>query len=327
MRRPCCRTEFNICRTRRLSVVLALLCLLSGAWTASARAQLYSLPADGGDLIGQEEFLIGTNVDTLADVARQFSVGHQEIRLANPDVEFWLLPADARVLLPRRHILPQAVREGIVLNVPEMRLYYFPRSCKKDQPCSVQTFPVSIGQMDWNTPLGTTRVTAKVEKPTWTPPESIRREAAADGKVLPAVVPPGPDNPLGDHALYLDLPGYRIHGTNRPYGVGMRVTHGCVRMYPEDIELLFGEVKVGTRVQIVNQPVKLGWSDDILYMEVHPPLEEDTAGIATLKQAALGRLEEMEAERPFILNGREFLRALEEMRGVPVAISRGNLGP
>jgi L,D-transpeptidase ErfK/SrfK len=312
---------------KRLVATAALLCLLLPGWPVCARAQHYSLPPDGGDLVGQEEYLVGTNVDTLADVARQFSVGHQEIRLANPDVEFWLLPSDARVLLPRRHILPRAQREGIVLNVPEMRLYYFPAACKEGQACSVQTFPVSIGQMDWKTPLGTTRVTAKVENPTWTPPESIRKEAAAEGKTLPAVVPPGPDNPLGAHALYLDLPGYRIHGTNRPYGVGMRVTHGCVRMYPEDIELLFGEVRVGTKVQIVNQPVKLGWSGSALYIEVHPPLEEDTAGIATLKDTALLRLEEMEAERPFILNGREFLRAIEEMRGVPVAISRGNLGP
>ncbi len=180
--------------------------------------------------------------------------------------------------------------------------------------------------MDWHTPLGTTRVTAKVPNPSWRPPESIRKEAAADGKILPAVVPPGPDNPLGAYALYLDLPGYRIHGTNRPYGVGMRVTHGCVRMYPENIESLYAQVSVGTKVQIVDQPVKFGWSGNTLFMEVHPPLEEDVEGIATLKDAALRRLEEMEAERPFILNGREFLRALDEQRGVPVAISLGNLG-
>ncbi|MCW8872689.1 MAG: L,D-transpeptidase family protein [Xanthomonadales bacterium] len=300
-----------------------LICL---GWLASAQAQHFSLPPGSGDLFGQEEYLVGTNVDTLADVARQFGVGHQEIRLANPDVDFWLLPADARVLLPKRHILPHARREGIVLNVPEMRLYYFPRACKDDEACSVVTYPVSIGQMDWLTPLGTTRVTAKVPNPTWTPPESIRREAEADGKTLPAVVPPGPDNPLGAYALYLDLPGYRIHGTNRPYGVGMRVTHGCVRMYPEDIESLFEQVSVGTKVQIVDQPIKLGWSGPTLYMEVHPPLEEDIEGIAMLKDTALRRLEEMEAERPFILNGREFLRALDEQRGIPVAISRGNLG-
>jgi L,D-transpeptidase ErfK/SrfK len=300
--------------------VLGLLCM------GPAHARQYVLPPGAGDLVGQEEYLVGTNVDTLADVARQFSIGHQEIRIANPGVEFWLLPEDARVLLPSRHILPDAVRDGIVLNVPEMRLYYFPEACKDDQPCTVQTYPVSIGRMDWKTPLGTTRVTAKVENPSWTPPESIRKEAEAEGKLLPPVVPPGPDNPLGTHALYLDLPGYRIHGTNRPYGVGMRVTHGCVRMYPEDIASLFEQVKVGARVQILDQPVKFGWSGTTLFMEVHPPLEEDTEGIATLKDRALRRLEEIEAERPFILNGREFLRALEEQRGTPVAISRGNLG-
>ena len=300
--------------------VLGLLCM------GPAHARQYVLPPGAGDLVGQEEYRVGTNVDTLADVARQFSIGHQEIRIANPGVEFWLLPEDARVLLPSRHILPDAVRDGIVLNVPEMRLYYFPEACKDDQPCTVQTYPVSIGRMDWKTPLGTTRVTAKVENPSWTPPESIRKEAEAEGKLLPPVVPPGPDNPLGTHALYLDLPGYRIHGTNRPYGVGMRVTHGCVRMYPEDIASLFEQVKVGARVQILDQPVKFGWSGTTLFMEVHPPLEEDTEGIATLKDRALRRLEEIEAERPFILNGREFLRALEEQRGTPVAISRGNLG-
>jgi L,D-transpeptidase ErfK/SrfK len=309
-----------------MSRLIARLALLGLLCMGTVHARQYVLPPGAGDLVGQEEYLVGTSVDTLADVARQFSIGHQEIRIANPGVEFWLLPEDARVLLPSRHILPDAVRDGIVLNVPEMRLYYFPEACKDDQPCTVQTYPVSIGRMDWKTPLGTTRVTAKVENPSWTPPESIRKEAEAEGKLLPPVVPPGPDNPLGAHALYLDLPGYRIHGTNRPYGVGMRVTHGCVRMYPEDIASLFGQVKVGARVQILDQPVKFGWSGATLFMEVHPPLEEDTEGIATLKDRALRRLEEIEAERPFILNGREFLRALEEQRGTPVAISRGNLG-
>jgi len=236
------------------------------------------------------------------------------------------LSDNTEVLLPGRFILPQAPRDGIVLNVPEMRLYYYPERCAPEGPCQVASYPVSIGQMDWRTPLGTTRVTAKVENPSWIPPESIRLEAQASGRTLPDVVPPGPDNPLGAYALYLDLPGYRIHGTNRPYGVGMRITHGCVRMYPEDIEVLFSAVRLGTRVEIVNQPVKFGWSGATLYMEVHPPLEEDSESNATLKETALRRLEEFEAARPFILNGREFLRALEEQSGMPVAISRGNLG-
>lgn len=242
----------------RLALTVVLLSLLLLWRPPAAHGREFTLPPGAGDLVGQEDYLTGAKADTLADVAREFGLGHQEIRIANPAVEFWLLPDDARVLLPRRHVLPDAVREGIVLNVPEMRLYYYPQACAADQPCRVQTYPVSIGRMDWKTPLGTTRVTAKVENPSWTPPESIRQEAAAEGKQLPAVVPPGPDNPLGAHALYLDLPGYRIHGTNRPYGVGMRVTHGCVRMYPEDIASLFGQVEVGARVQILDQPVKFG---------------------------------------------------------------------
>ena len=301
--------------------LITLAALLATTVSLPLAAQQYSLPPGAGDLIGQNEYVVGTNADTLADVARQFSIGHEEIRLANPDVEFWLLPPDARVLLPKRHILPRAGRDGIVLNVPEMRLYYFPEACKPDANCSVRTFPVSIGRMDWHTPLGTTRITAKVPNPTWRPPESIREEAAADGRYLPPVVPPGPDNPLGAHALYLDLPGYRIHGTNRPYGVGMRVTHGCVRMYPEDIESLFGQVRVGTRVEIVDQPVKFGWSGNLLYMEVHPPLEEDAEGWEQLKNRALDELEAISAERPFRLLGREFMTALDEKSGVPVVIS------
>jgi L,D-transpeptidase ErfK/SrfK len=156
-----------------------------------------------------------------------------------------------------------------------MRLYYFPEACTGAEECEVATYPVAIGRMDWKTPLGTAHVTSKKANPAWNPPESIRLEAEADGRYLPKVVPPGPDNPMGAYALYLDLPGYRIHGTNRPYGVGMRATHGCVRMYPEDIEVLFNEIPVGTDVQIVSQPVKFGWDGDTLFMEVHPPLEED----------------------------------------------------
>jgi len=299
----------------------ALLALLLLAASSPLLAQQYYLPPHGGDLIGQEEYLIDTNAETLADVARQFGIGHEEIRLANPDVDFWLLPDDVRVLLPRRHILPEAPRDGLVLNVPEMRLYYYPRACGPDEECAVRTFPVSIGQMDWNTPLGTTQVTQKVENPTWRPPESIRAEAAADGRYLAPEVPPGPDNPLGAHALYLGLPMYRIHGTNKPYGVGMRVTHGCVRMYPEDIESLFEQVKVGTPVEIVNQPVKFGWADGVLFMEVHPPLEEDVESAEHLRQQALAHLEHIAAAQPFELRGQEFERALIEQRGIPVAIS------
>jgi len=287
----------------------------------TAQAQWYLLPEGGGDLVGQIETITVGTEETLADVAREHNIGHEEIRNANPAVEFWLPARGAEIVLPKRHILPKARREGIVLNVPEMRLYYFPRACKSDGECLVITHPVSIGRMDWQTPLGTTRVTSKVPNPTWRPPESIRREAAEEGHYLPETVPPGPNNPLGAYAIYLALPGYRIHGTNRPFGVGMRATHGCVRMYPEDIEALYKDVPIGTEVQIVSQPIKFGWQGETLFMEAHPPLEEDVEAIAHLADIALNALQEVRREHQFALNEPEFERVLKELRGIPVAIS------
>jgi L,D-transpeptidase ErfK/SrfK len=289
------------------------------AVSAAAGADRLVIP-DGGDVVGWEGETVTSHEDTLADVARQFKLGHEEIRLANPDVDFWLPGDGTRVVLPTRFILPHADRRGIVLNVPEMRLYYYPKS---EGPAMVITYPVSIGRMDWGTPLGRTRVTAKVTNPSWRPPASIRQEAAARGEPLPEYIPPGPDNPLGAHAFRLDLPGYLIHGTNKPYGVGMRVTHGCIRMYPEDIQRLFPEVAIGTQVQIVNQPVKVGWLGDTLFMEVHPPLEEDPETGEDLRRSALQQVEEADRVRPVHLVGREFNRVLSEKKGIPEAISSG----
>ena len=183
------------------------------------------------------------------------------------------MPGDGTtVRLPTQFVLPEASRKGLVINIAEYRLYHFYR---RDGADRVETFPISIGRMDWNTPLGRSSVISKVYKPTWYPPTSVREEYAADGRTLASQVPPGPDNPLGDYALRLSIPGYLIHGTNRPAGVGMRVTHGCVRMFPEDIEFLYPKVNVNTPVQIVNQPFKMGWLGDELYLEVHEPLAED----------------------------------------------------
>jgi L,D-transpeptidase ErfK/SrfK len=284
-------------------------------------AQNYVIEATGGDLVGEVVRITIDTQETLADVARDYNLGHEEIRAANPEVDFWLPARGAGVVLPNQHILPRARREGIVLNVPEMRLYYFPVACIQNHQCAVITHPVSIGQMDWKTPLGTTRVTSKATNPSWRPTESIRREAAERGNILPAVVPPGPDNPMGAHAIYLDLPDYRIHGTNRPYGVGMRVTHGCVRMYPEDIKALYGQVAVGTSVQIVNQPVKFGWQGDQLFMEVHPPLEEDELGLYGLMEIALDQIAQLALERPFLLLNETFEQAIRAQNGIPIVIS------
>ena len=151
-------------------------------------------------------------------------------------------------------------------------MYYFPVPKKNEKPIVI-TYPISIGRMDWDTPLGETRITAKAKNPSWYPPESIRAEHEAEGDPLPRIVPPGPDNPLGEYAMRLDIPGYLIHGTNRPAGVGMRVTHGCIRMYPEDIFFLYNELKIGTPVRIINEPIKLGWDERKLFLEVHNSLD------------------------------------------------------
>lgn len=310
-------------RSRLGGWVAALLGLLPWA----AEAAVYPL-LPGADLIGRVEYATASQEDTLIDIARRTSVGQIEIDMANPNVDRWLPGDGTRVVIPHQFILPDAPRAGIVVNIPEMRMYFYPvkyapvvkkapppkakpaaakaKPGEKGKPAVVAkappppppkpaeptevgeplgaageviSFPISMGRMDWRTPVGKTRIVAKVKDPTWTPPESIRREHAAKGDILPAVVPAGPENPLGRFAMRLGVPGYLIHGTEanfKSFGIGMRVTHGCMRMYNEDVARLFPLVSVGTPVYLVNQPVKLGWQGDTLYMEVSRPLDEDS---------------------------------------------------
>jgi L,D-transpeptidase ErfK/SrfK len=314
--------EFSVAAKQYIRVALAFLIvdLVVAIGSAQAVAETLTLPPDDIDLIGQITKVKSRYEDTLLDVARRFDIGQDEIVLANKHVDRWLPGEGTEITIPSRYILPLAERRGIVLNVPEMRLYYFPRA-KAHSRRTVQTYPVSIGRMDWKTPLGTTKIVAKVRKPGWRPPKSIRAEAAANGTPLAEYIPPGPDNPLGDYALRLGVSGYLIHGTNRPYGVGMRVTHGCVRMYPEDIEGLFPDVPVGTMVQILNQPIKLGWLFDTLYIEVHPTLEEDSETSGEMLEYAMKMLKAAWEQRRFILRAGALKAALSEADGIPVPIA------
>jgi L,D-transpeptidase ErfK/SrfK len=230
-------------------------------------------------VVGRIEWVEAQEHETLVDIARRYKLGYQEIVLANPDVDPWLPGEGTQVVVPNLYVLPDAPRDGIVLNLAEMRLYYYPKTHAGQSP-TVVTYPVSIGRMDWKTPLGLTRVERKVKDPAWYPPESIRIEHAAQGDILPELVPAGPDNPLGGYALYLGVSGYLLHGTNKPFGIGMRVTHGCVRLYPEDVEALYHQVPVGTPVRIVDQPYKIGWRDGTLYLEAHPPFGDPDLGEA-----------------------------------------------
>lgn len=237
-----------------------------------AHAEIYELPPDGDDVVGSVTTVTAREEDTLVDIARRHGVGYEDIVRANPGVDVWLPGAGAQIVLPTRYVLPAVPRHGVVLNLAEYRMYYFPEP-KPGEPAVVMTYPISIGRMDWETPLGVTRIVSKVRNPTWFPPTSVLDEHAADGRPLPKSVPPGPGNPLGAFAMRLGLPGYLIHSTNKPAGVGMRVTHGCIRMFPEDIEYLFARVGVNTPVRIINQPVKMGWQGDRLVLEAHPVLE------------------------------------------------------
>jgi len=226
------------------------------------------------DVVGSLQVITANQDDTLSDIARRFNLGYEEIVNANPEVDPWLPKAGTKIVIPTQFVLPDAPRQGIVINLAAMRLFYFPKT-KTGQPQKVITHPLGIGRVEWKTPEGMTRVASKKENPSWIPTPSIRKEHAKNGDPLPAIVPPGPDNPMGTHVLKLDWPSYAIHGTDKPPSIGLRGSHGCLRMYPEDIVCIYNDVPVGTPVRVVNQPQLLGWRDRTLYLQAYPVLEDD----------------------------------------------------
>ena len=246
----------------------------------------FVLETETQSVIGAPQIVYTDAENTFSDLAREYGLGYDELVAANPDVDPWLPGDRTPVLLPTQYIVPDVPREGIVLNIAARRLFYFPE-VPEGQPQTVLTYPIGIGRVGWETPVGTTEVVSKAADPHWFPPASVRQEHAEMGNPLPSVVPPGPDNPLGSHVLKLAMPGYLIHGTNQPYGVGMRVSHGCVRLYPENIELLYSLVEAGETVRIVNEPYMLGWRNGELYFEAHAPLEDDTLPAAERLEALL----------------------------------------
>ena len=294
-------------------------------------ASSYTYPENQDDkLIGdyptQAAYTHAKYEDTLLDIARKFNIGQNEILLANPTVDRWLPGENTKVKIPNSHLLPDTPHKGLTLNLSEYRLYYYPKPAP-NQTRVVITHPISIGRVDWNTPLGKTRIVAKNKNPVWIPPKSIREEHAAEGDILPKIFPAGPDNPLGLFALRLGVPGYLIHSTNKPYGVGMRVSHGCIRMYPEDIEKLFPQIKVGTPVYIVNQPIKVGWSENILYLEVHPDLEGNELNFEEKLNISLDLIEKVNNNQIPVLDSHALKSALQQSNGMPVAIFERNLSP
>lgn len=282
----------------------------------------FEFDPDQDDVVGDLQVIRAYEEDTLSDIARRFNLGYDEMVRANPTVDPWLPRAGTQIVLPTRFVLPRGPRKGIVINLAAQRLYYFPPR-EAGQPQTVITHPIGIGRVGWATPLGSTKVTAKTADPWWYPPMSVRREHAKEGDPLPAKVPPGPDNPLGRHKLTLGWPSYLIHGTNNPYGVGMRNSHGCIRMYPEDIAALFGDIPVGTPVTVVNQPLVFGWRGDELYVQSYPALEDDKRKHAGREHALLEQaLADTRRQRQELSVDPALVTALaEDPRGLALPVS------
>ena len=240
-----------------------------------AATHKFEMDAKSGEVVGYVQKTVIGKEDTMPDIARRFDVGYEEMLLANPGVDPWLPGVGREVVVPTQFVLPAAPHEGLVVNVAAMRVFYYAPH-KKGEPQIVYTHPIGIGRVGWKTPEGTTRIIGREKDPVWVVPKSVRNEHAEDGDILPDKVPAGPDNPLGQYAFRLGWPSYLLHGTNKPYGVGMRSSHGCMRMYPEDIAVFFDLIPIGTKVTVVNQPYLFGWRDGTLYLQAYAVMEDDS---------------------------------------------------
>ncbi len=299
-----------------------VLILTSAIIFTPARATVsFILENPGDSLMGAVDNIHAEHEDTLPDIARANGLGFQEIKLANPGVDTWLPGEGTEIVLPNLYVLPGTPHEGIVLNIPEMRLYYFPPQ-ETNQLSEVITHPVGVGRQGWSTPYMNTRIIQKKTRPSWYPPESIRKEHAEQGDPLPKRVPPGPKNPLGNYMMRLGMPEYIIHGTNKPFGIGMRVSHGCIRLYPEDIKSLYQQVSLRTPVRIVNQPYKVGKYNGRIYLEAHPYLEEDTELFEGNLTSVVEILIKVTGKGGYQVDWGLAKSVIAESNGIPVEIGR-----
>jgi L,D-transpeptidase ErfK/SrfK len=298
-----------------------LQCCLICFFASKTSAEIYELVNKDDSVVGEIQKTLATAEDTLLDIARANGLGYQEIKRANPTLDTWSPDINTEIVLPSKYVLPLAKRDGIVLNIPEMRLYYFPKP-KNGESSSVITYPLGIGREGWKTPYIDTRIIEKKKHPLWFPPVSIREEHEAKGDPLPKRVEAGPDNPLGDYAMRLGLPDYLIHGTNKPFGIGMRVSHGCIRLYPEDIEEFFPQVKIKTPVHIVNQPYKVGQLNNKIYLEAHPFLEEDREQYKDNLTSVVKMIVEITEDKKYQIEWDLAKQVIREMKGIPVVIGR-----
>ncbi|WP_347986291.1 L,D-transpeptidase family protein [Methylomonas sp. AM2-LC] len=268
------------------------------------------------NLVGSLASVQARDNDTLSDIARHYGLGFNDIAYANAGMDPWTLHNTQSVILPLRFILPEAPHHGIVLNLATMRMFVYPKTTSN----MLFTFPVGVGREGWNTPLGLTKIISKKVNPDWIVPESIKREHIKQGDPLPNVIHAGPDNPLGNYAMHTGFNSILIHGTNKPYGIGMQVSHGCVQLYPEDIESLFNKVEVGTPVRIVHQPYLVAWDNDMLYLEAHPPLEKWQKQQTHLQADLKVQLKKIAAEKHTKLDWLKVADVLKRADGIPTPV-------
>ncbi|MDF2867893.1 MAG: hypothetical protein K0S11_1363 [Gammaproteobacteria bacterium] len=289
---------------------------LSLLYSLIGRALVFPLPTVGTDLVGSTQVVEAQAGDSLASIGDRYDIGLQEMREANFASYFKVgLKVGDKVIVPTQFILPP-IRDGIVINLAELRLYYFPANRKE-----VITFPIAIGRQSWQTPVMMTRVVGKQKDPAWYVPKSIKEYTLrTKGKLLPDIMPPGPDNPLGKYKLQLAAPGYLIHGTNVPSSVGNRVSSGCIRMPAQGIETLYNEVELNTPVHIINQPIKAGWLNNKFYLEAQWPLKDypapndnDGNSLKSVIDKAMGKYKTS-------INWQEAILVTEDKLGVPQVI-------
>ena len=242
----------------------------------------------GQSVVGEVQVVTAGKDDTLTDVARRFNVGYEEVLRANPKLDPWLPGEGHEIIVPTQFVLPNAPYNGVVINIAAMRIYYFP-PVKKGERVVVLTHPIGIGKVGWKTPEGVTKIVRRQKDPTWRVPVSVLKEHHDNGEDLDPVIGPGPDNPLGKYAFYLQWPSYLIHGTNKPAGVGLRSSHGCIRLYPEDIEQFFNMIPDKTEVRVVNQPFLFGWANGQLYLQPLDVLEDDQRDWSKAQRKLLGK--------------------------------------
>jgi len=295
-------------------IILLLVLLFLPPSSSASGAFPYFIPRGTGNtdprgwtVVGGERDHVIQPKETLLDIARNYDLGFWELKALYQELDAWIPPAGLKLKIPTTWILPKNLHEGIVINVPEMRLYFFIKSIQM-----VKTYPVGIGVLDGQTPFGKFFVTGKIEDPTWHIPLSIRREYGGRGRI-----PPGPENPLGTHWISLSRNGYGIHGTNFPWGVGRLVSHGCIRLYPEDIQNLYPLVRTGMPVEIVYEPIKFGFRGKRIFVEAHEDIYHKIPdllhyGFAQLEHDGLRDLVDL----------RKFTVALVERKGMPVDVTK-----